>query len=578
MNKFKILATLLMTLAIASCGGSSGGTITGNGGTGGGAGAGGGGGAETEQGTVSMGAGDTSAFFPGVIDLGGVTALSAGGSVSMSVVFVIDDGSGTLTAYTEPVDVTFSSPCIPTLASVNPAATVTSVAGLATATYVAQGCDTGAGGEVITARANVNGTELTAQVNLVVAGADVGSIQFVSATPDFIGLKGSGGQGIAEQSTVIFRVVDASTGPVAGKQVDFTLNTEVGGITLTPLTATSDSSGFVQTVVQSGTVATSLRVTATEFDTGISTQSDRLTISTGIPHQDAFSLSLGTCNTNTFSFDGFAVPVNVFLSDRFQNPVPDGTAIAFTAEGGQIQNSCVTDGGSCTVNWTSTNPRPAALPGDVAGQTGGRVTIVATAIGEESFLDEDGDFVYDSGEAFGDLQERFRDDNENGAYDIGVDGFFLDFNNSGTHDASDGTFNGLLCSSGCSASETLGISGSAILVMGTSGVDIVPDADPVVVPLQGFGTANLTVAVTDLNGNYPAAGTTVTLSDITNGSVVGPDSYIVPDACGASPGPYLATFAIEGDDTPSSGTVFIEVTTPAPNSVITIGAFGVDDI
>ena len=86
MNKFKILATLLMTLAIASCGGSSGGTITGNGGTGGGAGAGGGGGAETEQGTVSMGAGDTSAFFPGVIDLGGVTALSAGGSVSMSYV------------------------------------------------------------------------------------------------------------------------------------------------------------------------------------------------------------------------------------------------------------------------------------------------------------------------------------------------------------------------------------------------------------------------------------------------------------------------------------------------------------
>ena len=438
MNKFKYLATLLAASILASCGGGDSGTITGDGG----GGIDGGGGGQTAQGTVFMGAGDLTNFQNQIIDLGGITTLAAGGSVGMSVLFAVDDGSGVLTSYTDQVDVTFSSSCITQgLATVSPSATVTSSAGLATATYSAFGCDTGPGGEVITARANVGGTELAAQATLVVAGTDVGSVQFISAEPAFIGLRGTGGVGIEEQSTVRFRVVDQVSGPVAGKDVTFALNTTVGGISLTPTSATSDINGEVQTVVQSGTVATTLRVTATEVETGVSTQSDLMTISTGIPHQNAFSIALGTCNTNTFNVDGHVVPVSVILSDRFQNPVPDGTAIAFTAEGGQIVNGCVTDGGGCSVNWTSANPRPTALSGDIAGQTGGRVTIVATAIGEESFLDQNGDFVYDSGESFGDLEERFRDDNENGVFDVGVDGFFLDFNNNGLHDSSDGLFN-----------------------------------------------------------------------------------------------------------------------------------------
>ncbi len=116
---------------------------------------------------------------------------------------------------------------------------------------------------------------------------------------------------------------------------------------------------------------------------------------------------------------GVTVPVTVYLSDRYSNPVPDGTAVAFTTNGGQIDGNCNTSGGQCTVTWTSSNPRPTTNP---ASQTGtppsngfGRAMILSTAIGEESFDDANGNGFYDSGESFSNLGEPYRDDNQNGA-------------------------------------------------------------------------------------------------------------------------------------------------------------------
>lgn len=582
MNKFKILSILMLALLLGACGGGSGGDDCVGGSIAGACDVNEGGEdvsviddvivddddvADTDQGLVVMGSGTSDAFNPQIIDSGNINVLAAGGSVELSVTFFLADGSGTLSPYTEAVNVTFSSDCVTGgLATFDPASTVVTVEGRASTTYTAQGCDTGAGGEVITARANIDGTDLSSSTSIVVAGADVGSIEFVQADPVVIGLKGTGGEGIPEQSTVRFRVVDETKGPVAGKTVNFSLNTQVGGITLQPASAVSDSSGFVQTVVQSGTVQTSVRVTATEQETGISTQSSRLTISTGIPHQDAFAIALSTINTETFNIFGVDVDVTVWLSDRFQNPVPDGTAVSFTAEGGQIENSCATVGGSCTVVWTSSEPRPTvALPGDIAGQSGGRVTIVATAIGEESFTDQNGDFVFDSGEVFTDLGEPFRDDNENGVYDDGIDGFFLDFDSSGTHlgsaDALDGQYNGLLCASGCASNPTTGISASIVLVMGTSQMVLIPSADPLIVGTDGF--ADLAVAVTDQNGNLPPAGTVISITDIAGGSIVGKDAYTVPDIVDNDPQAFVATFTVKGQSDPASGKIFISAKTPS---------------
>ena len=73
------------------------------------------------------------------------------------------------------------------------------------------------------------------------------------------------------------------------------------------------------------------------------------------------------------------IRVQVLAADHFNNPVPNGTAISFTTEGGAIDGSCLTDDGGCSVTWRSQRPR---LPD-------GRFTILATAIGNESFLDSE---------------------------------------------------------------------------------------------------------------------------------------------------------------------------------------------
>src|SRR6185369_13293017 len=128
--------------------------------------------------------------------------------------------------------------------------------------------------------------------------------------------------------------------------------------------------------------------------------------------------------------------VTARLSDHFHNPVPDGTAVSFTTNGGSIQPSCTTINGACSVTWTSQNPRPF-----VPGINVGRATIHAYAVGEEAFVDLNGNGVADTGE-FTDNSEAYRDDNENGVRDVSEP--FIDFNGNGQFDGPDGKYNGVL--------------------------------------------------------------------------------------------------------------------------------------
>ncbi len=511
--------------------------------------------------TVRMGSGFGASFQEGVI-LVGSGVLAAGGSTSLTVSLVIDDGS----FFTDSVDVTFSSPCVAGgFATVN--TPVNTTTGAATSTYAATGCS---GDDALTATALVNAQLLSAVGNVNVAPAAVGSIEFDSATPENIGLQGTGGVGISETSTVIFRVVDATGGPVPGTDVTFSLNTTVGGISLSPTTATSGVDGRAQTVVQAGTVATSVRVTATVVGTQISTQSTQLTVTTGIPDQNSVSLSVAgpvpgfACgNVEAFNFDGVLVDVTARLADRFNNPIPDGTAVTFTTEGARIDGQCTTVNGECSVEWTSQNPRPGGtgiLPDFV-----GRSTVLGTAIGEESFVDNNGNGVFDDGDVFTDIPERWLDQNENGVRDLNEP--FFDFNVNGTYDltADPGgqmLFNGLLCqhSTLCSPnSGTLGISATNVIIMSTSGANItvqsVSDADNVL-PLDAPGT--ITFEVADLNGNAMPAGTSI-LAEVTTGRLVGPVRFEV----GCASFPSIVSFTVDQQvgGTPT-GLFFLTVETP----------------
>jgi hypothetical protein len=571
MKRLLFLGIALLAGLLHGCG-SDNSIADGPDGNGGGGGGGGGGGTDPTDIVVLMGSGTGANFQEGIIDVA-VPTLAAGGSTSLTVSFVTSVNGNIEGLYTQDVSVTFSSNCLASgLANIDGGSTVSTNSGILTVTYSATGCS---GDDVISATATVDGNILSAQGSVNVASATVGSIEFISATPTNVGLRGTGGAGIPETSTVAFRVVDSTGGPVAGAEVDFSLSTTVGGIDWSPQTGViSGADGRVQTVVTAGTVATSVRVTATVVTTGVSTQSSQLVITTGIPDQDSTSLAVSCNNVEGFDRDGTPVDVTVRMSDRYNNPVPDGTAVTLTTEGGKVAGNCFTEtvggeSGVCSVTWTSQNPRP----------VDGRSTLLASAIGEESFTDSDGNGFFNDGDQWVDLDEAFRDDNENGIYDAGVE-LFVDFNNDGIFTVGDGLFNGLLCGgpdgSGdtqgrCSLTQpTLTVSESNLIIMSGSSAVISDDVGGAVT-----GTGAVNFFVRDARGQPMPAGTTIT-AETSNGKIIGPSSYTVPCQTSDDPASLQYRFNIEGDpQDPPAG--ILTLTVQVPSGVQTIEFIDVID-
>lgn len=522
----------------------------------------------------------------------GLAPLSAFGTTSISVTVSIGGAP-----VTTPQSVTFSSSC----ASVGKAVLstgVATVAGTATGSYRDNGC---AGTDVITASA---AGVTSASTSLVVSAPTTGSIQFVSATPSSISLRGIGG---TEAAQVRFKVLDGTGNPISGKIVTFGLSTTVGGITLTPPgtpvppapppTAISDAGGLVVTTVNSGTVSTPVRVTAsTPGPTGttLTTQSSALTITTGIPDQDSFSLSATKLNPEFRDIDGVTTVVTARLADHFNNPVPDGTVVNFTTEGGSIIASCSTVSSACSSTLTSQAPRP----------TDGRVTVLAYAVGEESFIDLNGNGVADVvpnelieiNGASTDMPEAFRDDNENGVRDANET--FIDFNQNGAYDAADGQFSGVLCDSAkssagtCSSNKTIHVRSSIVIVFSGSAAVISKIAPAGTIDLGSTPGAaacsgksqQVDLRIVDVGGNPMPVGTTIAITT-TNGTLSGTSTFTqvntnVTLAAGAANYSVSvrddATIPIDSTtglpfgtckDTTQSGVLTVTVTTPGAGGV-----------
>lgn len=485
----------------------------------------------------------------------GTASLSAFGTTGVSVTI-----SSNSVPVTMPQTVSFSSPC----ASSGKAVLTPSVAtvnGIATASYRDNGC---AGTDVITASVGIAFS--SGALNVLAPGA--GSIQFVSATPTLITLRGMGGASRQESSQVVFKVVDTAGNPIGGKTVNFSLSTAVGGIALSTTSAISDpATGQVQVGVNSGTVSTPVRVLAsTVSDTSalLTTQSDQLTITTGIPDQQNFSLSAVQFNIEGWNYDGTTTDLTVRLADHFGNPVPDGTAVNFTTEGARVSGlvsgalivppvgSCVTVASACSARFESQALRP----------NNGRVTVLAYAAGEEGFTDLNGNGMadkttemFDANGASTDMGEAYVDYNENGVRDPATEPF-TDFNANGVYDGPDGQYNGVLCdsnaapgsSAACSAQKHIHVRGSLPIVLsGSDAVITINNGGGISLPAcQGTGgtspvgagmaggPATFTVTVVDLHGNAMPAGTKVDfLSD--NGTITSDASYTIESTSGCRP-------------------------------------------
>jgi len=342
--------------------------------------------------TATSGSGDSSGH-----------PLSAYGQTLVTVVL-------TGVSESSPATVNLNSSCVALgKASISPASTTTT-SGSFSATYTDAGCGAVLASDTVTATLAGSGTQVQGSVYLTSPAAN--ALTYVSASPSTIYLKGSG---LTESSTVKFQVNDQAGNALPGKAVTMALTTYAGGLAIdggsAAVTKTTDANGQVSVIVNSGTVPTPVRVSAT-LSNGVSTVSNELAVGVGLPSELNFSLSQETINLDCASIDGVTNAYTVYAADRSGNPVPAGTALTFWAEGGQIATSVKTSIdasgiASAKAAFVCQEPRPAD----------GRVTVLAYAIGEESFVDLNGNNTYDPGEPFQDLGDIVKDMLYDNSYD-----------------------------------------------------------------------------------------------------------------------------------------------------------------
>lgn len=523
---------------------------------------------------------EDSSFINGAIGIS-VDELAVGGSAILEFAVVDENDDPAATAQV----INLSSGCTTAGLATMPTE-VETVNGRAQAIYTANGCS---GADDITALLATTGAAATGTITVAPLEADV--ITFASVIPatGSIALEGTGSINRPEAATVSFLVTagDVTGGsggtPLPGIDVEFALSTDVGGLSLSDTSGTTDANGIVKTTVQSGYVATSVVVAATiqtDGDDGPSTISSSIVISSGLPTQNSISLQVEQGQAvniqGALEFNGRTTLLEVSLSDEFNNPVPDGTSAVFTTEYGTIDASCETVNGVCSVTWTSNAPRfPVSnqdliqttsvdntsyncmshagdygpCPDDLGAIRGLRSNVLVTVKGNEYFLDANGNGLYDEGEQFENLPEPFLDKNEDGVYTpivgpmcpsppssaanctaAGAEETFVDTNNDGEYSLNDNpaVYNGSSCppeGDGNWCSRTLvDISATTVLVMSA---DAGEDFTVLMVdernnrPVQKT-VSNLTyrVYVADLYNNRPAEGVPVTVVNDTCSTTV----------------------------------------------------------
>ncbi|WP_076412107.1 Ig-like domain-containing protein [Shewanella sp. UCD-KL12] len=542
----------------------------------------------------------------------GQYVISAGGSFGVTATLINQADDGTITRVQTPSSISFSSDCVVgNNASLD--TPVTTLAGQASSTFQNTSCSGNSQrNDQIVATTQSGNLTLTANLAFTLESQALASLSFESAEPKVIRIKGAGGTGSTESSLVTFKVTGSDGQPIAQQEVSFSLDTLVGGLSFSNGLATdssfTNSAGIASVRVESGTVPTPVRViaSATDSDTGkvITSQSEQLTVNTGLPQQLGFSLSTSTLNPEAGNVNGVTETITAYASDSFGNPAPDDTTINFTAEGGQIEASCPTVNGACTVTWTSADPR---VPDH-------RITVMAYALGHETFFDTNGNNIFDSEDGaavdaclagdilvacsgngmdteiygpngFSDLPDAFRDDNENGIYDEGEK--YFSTTGSNVYGDRDELFNGPQCEGslcGTGQNNKTYIRKALIMTMSGSnagftiwqGNNLVRDdfgleTDPVVpvtaIPAEGSST--FSVRFYDSANQIMPAGSTVAIS-ATDGNLAF-NGYTVPNA--NSHGGTGTSFGLSHGGTAATSQVSISLTTPS--GVITTVLLGV---
>jgi adhesin/invasin len=476
-----------------------------------------------------------------------------------------------------------------TLGTITASATTSS--GSAIATFTASST---AGTITITAKSgNVSGT-----ISITISAASAGSIEFVSAEPSVIGIKGSGQ---TETSTVKFLVKDVNGDAVTdGTAVDFTMNGPSGGnlpseggeyigdSDSTPTTASGSTvNGYVSVILHSGKVAGTVTIIATVSGTSLSSSSSTISIGGGVASAGHFTLATTKKNLPGLVIANDQATITAYVADRFGNyNLLEGTSVSFYTEAGAIDRSNTTDStGATSVTFRTQDPMPAdvaiqswetslinrlnstyslSIPTDGSVHPrDGWVTVLAVVQGEEAFDDANGNGMYDLGESFTDLGEPFIDKDNDGVRDSS-NPFeeYIDVNGNGQYDGPNGVWDGPDCTaSGCQKSKMIWKG----ITLAFTGNYTYCKATPSSFSLGSGATQSFSFMVGDENTNELISGTTISVTT-TVGTLSGRTSYTLID--GVPTGPTEISFTLKNATcttcaNSNSGTITVTVTPPS---------------
>ena len=248
---------------------------------------------------------------------------------------------------------------------------------------------------------------------VMVQAPEATSIVYTS-DPITLGIANSGSSATGEVEFTVF----SNRTPLANADVILSLEKSPLGLSFgvlgnrSNIPARTDENGNVSVNIYPGSTPGPVEIKAAlANEPSINALSKGISIASSRVTQDGLSISQGV-NVLDWSMDGDSTDITIRMVDRNGNSVPDGTVVNLTAEGGKVSPaSCTTTDGLCSVTFSTQNPRP----GD------GRVSILAVAEGEKAYIDNNNNNAWDQGvdTLVHNIGDTFRDDNENGTFEVG---------------------------------------------------------------------------------------------------------------------------------------------------------------
>jgi adhesin/invasin len=402
-------------------------------------------------------------------------------------------------------------------------------------------------------------------LTFTVAPSEAGTIEVVRVEPSSVQMQGQPG---TQSATITFLVKDPGGNSVedgTAVTISMDINQLAGGELisdgLNPYGTTFDTTtvaGVVTALFRSGIVSGPVDIIATVAAAATdmsATDISTVAIVTVVGGQ-ADSLHQFTSgsplNIPSQIYDGCTATLNYTLGDRYGNPVIEGTNVSFMVEPG-----CTLIGGSD--QWfTDKNGRVSIVDfafgsGDfnfLPVAEGPECTVVAYASGDEGFADNNGNGIWDAGEAcVGDLGEPYVDANDNGSYDLGEDYIDGAAGNVGKYDAANGN---------C---ETNTLVWKRFDYLSSGNITTFAVDDPGFFSL-GLGESKpFDVTINDDNLAPPISGTSLTTT-ADNGTVLG-GNKVMADTSFATP--MTSSFTLTSDQTGEPILTTVSLSLDAPD-------------